>query len=56
MARLINTREAEISILAHFAVLDAVYKERRVACGAESFGVAEISGQRDCFAAEPGEC
>lgn len=53
MASLVDAREAEITILAHFAVLFAAVHEGRVARGAELRGVFVLKGEADGFAAKP---
>lgn len=51
--RLIYSRETEVSILPHLAVLDAVDDEGRVASGVEGDFVGVVDGEGYSFAAEP---
>ena len=51
--RLIYSRETEVSILPHLAVLDAVDEEGSVASGIEGGFVGVVDGEGHGFAAEP---
>jgi len=50
---LVDAEEAEVAVLAHFAVFGAVDGEGLVARGGEFGAVGVVEGQRDCLAAEP---
>ena len=50
---LVDAEEAEVAVLAHFAVLGAVDCEGLVARGGEFGAVGVVESQRDCLAAEP---
>jgi len=53
VARLVDTGEGEVAVLARLAVLDAVDDQGRVARGAELGRVFVVGGQGDGLAAEP---
>ena len=53
MACFIDTHEAEISILPHFAILGPIDDERCIACSAKFGGVGVINLEGDGLAAEP---
>lgn len=53
MARLVDPREAEVAVLAHFAVLGPVNDKGGVARGSECIGMRVVDGEGDGLPAEP---
>lgn len=53
MASFVDSCEGEVTILAGFAILDAVDEHGSVACGIELGGVRVVHSEGNGFAAEP---
>jgi hypothetical protein len=53
MARLVDAREAEIAVLAYFAVFGTVYNHSGVPGAFEFFAVGIVDCEADGFATEP---
>jgi hypothetical protein len=53
MARLINARKAEITVLAHFAIFGTVYNHGSISCTCKLFAMSVINRETDSLPTEP---